>query len=175
MQLNDLRLISRSSSVEIRNLPFKEQENSQDLLTMLSGIGQAIQLNIQSTDLRDIYRLPGKPNTTRPVIAEFSTVSMRNEFLSTVRRYNKERALSEKLNTTSIGISGERKAVYVDEHIAPTLKKLFYQTRLVAKTNNFTCWHTNGKIFVRKEKDAKPMQIKTENCLDFLGNPNGKQ
>ncbi|CAB3252856.1 unnamed protein product [Arctia plantaginis] len=167
-KIQDMSLVTRSASIELRNIPLREQEKTSDLLSVVSSIGQAINLNVKSTDLRDIYRLPGRPGITRPIVAEFTSVSARNNYLSTVRAFNKERTISDKLSTITIGFPGDRKAIYVDEHLTPTLKKLLYEARIVAKLNNYSCWHANGKILMRTEKDSKPIHIKTEQCLTFL-------
>ncbi|XP_075975679.1 uncharacterized protein LOC142976276 [Anticarsia gemmatalis] len=167
-QLQDMRLVTRSATIELRNVPPKDQEKSSDLVAVLSDIGQAMKLNIEASDLRDIYRLPGKPGITRPIVAEFASVSTRNNFLTTVRGFNKDRPISEKLNTKTIGMPGEKRAIYADEHLTPTLKKLLFDARMVAKAHNYSCWHSNGRIFMRLEKDSKPIHIKTGECLAFL-------
>lgn len=167
-QLQDSRFLTRTSTIELRNISTKQSEKTSDLTKIVLDIGKAVECDIHATDLRDIYRLPGKPDASRPVVAEFTQVACRNNFLSSVRAFNKTRPINEKLNTKTIGIPGETKAIYVDEHLTPALKKLLFETRQFAKANNYSNWHSNGKIYIRTDPDAKPVQIKSNKCLAFL-------
>lgn len=123
---------TRPATIELRNVPNVEDETAEKM-TVLSEIGKAVDLTINQSQLRDVYRLPGKPGTTRPIVAEFNTVSTRNTFLEKVRSYNKDHPLAEKLNTLTLNIPGAKTAVYVDEHVTPALKKLLYEARKFAK------------------------------------------
>lgn len=164
----DQQLQSRPSTVEFRNIPLKVKETSEDLLNIVSAVGKVINVDVPKDCIRDLYRLPGKSATPRPIVAEFNSVTKRNEFLSNVRGYNKERPVIEKLNTHSMGLVGEKKPIYVDEHLMPSKKKLFYDTRTLAKANKFSCWISYGKIFLRKnpnDPNEKPIQIRSEKCL----------
>ncbi|KAJ8736328.1 hypothetical protein PYW08_006984 [Mythimna loreyi] len=166
--IQDLQLQSRPATLEFRNLPQKAKESSEDLLAMVSAVGKVVNVEIQASNLRDLYRLPGTSGSPRPTVAEFISVPKRNEFLLNVRRYNKERPVADKLNSHSIGLPGEKKPIYVDEHLPPSKKKLFYDARTYAKANNFSCWNSYGRILLRKDpKDSneKPTQIKSPKCL----------
>lgn len=166
--IQDLQLQSRPATLELRNFLHNPKESSEDLLAMVTAVGKVIDIDLQASNLRDLYRLPGTSATPRPIVAEFVSVSKRNEFLTAVRRYNKGRPVANKLNSHTIGLSGENKPIYVDEHLTPSKKKLFYDARVFAKENNFSCWNSYGRIFIRKDaKDTneKPTQIKTVKCL----------
>lgn len=164
-QIQELSLQSRSSTIELRNVPTKEQEKVDDLVAIVSQVGKAVDLNICKSSLRDIYRLPGKPGSSRSIVAEFNSVSCRNDFLASVRRFNKDRTLNEKLNTHTIGLPGEKKPIYAAEHLTPSMRKLFYEARQLAKTYKLFCWCLNGKIFLKKNQDDKPTQITSDRSL----------
>lgn len=167
-QIQDLQYQTRQATIEIRNIPVKETENTEDLIATVKNVGKALNRNIDTLGLRDIYRLPGKPGLCRPIVAEFRCVNTRNDFLSAARKFNKERSLHDKLNTQSIGIEGDKKPVYVDEHLPSTVKKLLYETRQFAKVNNYSSWYSNGRILLRKDPAEKPLVIKSEKCLSNL-------
>ncbi|KAJ8719145.1 hypothetical protein PYW07_016701 [Mythimna separata] len=167
-QIQDLHFQSRQATIELRNVPIKENENVQDLTSVLITVGNALGVDIPLSAFRDIYRIPGKPGLSRPIVAEFCSVSTRNDFLAKARTYNKKRPIPDKFNTQTIGIAGERKPVYIDEHLPPTVKKLLYETRQFAKTHNFSTWYSNGRILLRKDPADKPIQIKSEKCLTKL-------
>lgn len=165
-KLNELQYSTRSANIEIRNVPQKENENVQDLTTIVTKIGNLLETPLQSGDLRDIYRAPAKPGTTRNIVVEFSSVQRKYDVLSSVRNYNKARDLGEKLNTHLIGLPGNKQPFYVDEHLPPSGKKLFFQAREFSKQNGFKfCWVNNSKIYLRKEKGTKQFIINSEQSL----------
>lgn len=166
-QVQELQLKCRPSAIEIRNLPAMPNEKVTDLLQILTRLGRITQMDICNSNIRDIYRLPGKPGVTRSIFVEFTSVYLKNNFLAAVRNYNKERQIEQKLNTESIGITGNRQAIYVDEYLPPTSKRLYYLARDFAKRNNYNfCWISNGKILLRKDTNTKVSHfIKTEQCL----------
>lgn len=167
-QIEDLHFQTRQATIEIRNLPTKEKEKHEDLISVVKNVGKVMNMDIQSNELRDIYRIPGKPGICRPIVAEFTSVCKRNELLTNVRKYNKERSIENKLNTQVIGIPGERRSIYVDEHLPPATKKLLYETRQFAKAHNYASWYSNGRILLRQDPANKPIHIKSEKCLTLL-------
>lgn len=167
-QIQDLSRQSRPATIELRNVPAKDNEKPEDLRSIVSGVGRVLDMEIHDSNLRDIYRLPGKPGTSRSIVAEFTSVSRRNDFLSNIRRFNKERPVNDKLNTQTIGLTGDKKPIYVAEHLSPSMRKLFYESRQIAKSQKLSCWTLNGKIFMRKDPEDKPFQIKSARCLSEL-------
>ncbi|KAJ8714230.1 hypothetical protein PYW08_007850 [Mythimna loreyi] len=166
-KVQDLQLKSRSSSIEVRNVPLKNNENSEDLTKTVTKIGEVVGISISAADLRDIYRLPGKDGSTRPIIVEFQTVQMKSNTLSAVREFNnKKKTVEEKLNTESINIQGKRQPVYVADYLPVSSKRLFHAAREFAKQEKFKyCWTSNGNIFLRKEHGDKQILISSDQCL----------
>lgn len=162
----DYEQSSRSSCIEVRNVPVLEMEGRHNITTTVSNIGKTIGMNIQSSDLRDSYRIPGKPGTCGPIIAEFASVNTKFEFLANVRLFNKDKPSTEKLNSETLGIPGQRTPIYITEHLNQSVKQLFYHARVFAKKNSFKfCWTTNGRIFLRKEVGTKQYRVHSEDCL----------
>ena len=168
-KIYDLQHKSRSSTIEIRNVPSSEKESLSDLNNILSAVGKTIKSPISPSDLRDIYRAPGKAGTIRPIVTEFSTVQKKLNFLSSVRMFNKQQTRDSKLNTTHIGITGKQQPIYVDEHVSPSNKKLFYLSREFSKQHGYTfCWISNGNIFLKKRPGDKQILVKSESTLKEL-------
>lgn len=172
----ELQHKSRSSGVELRNVPQESIETPNSLMKTVCSIGEAVGVQILQSELRDIYRLPGKSTTSdtpRPIIAEFTRVQTKQTLLSAVRTFNKDKGKDEKLNSSLIGLPGKHQPVYVTEQLPISIKKLFYQSREFAKKNNYTyCWISNGNIFLRKQEGDKQVLISTEKTLHDLGNKN---
>lgn len=168
-QIQDIHFQTRQATIELRNIPVVENEKFDNLFSIVSKIGKAMEFDISLGDLRDIYRLPGRPTIARPIVAEFACVHTKNELISRVRGFNREKPVTEKLNTQTIGLPGAKQPIYVDEHLAPSQRKLMFETRQFAKKHNFSCWHSNGRILLRMDPNSKPIIIRTERCLSEIG------
>ncbi|KAH9640611.1 hypothetical protein HF086_000555 [Spodoptera exigua] len=125
LKIQDCQHRSRPSSIEIRNVPAINNETVSDISSIITKVGSAVGMPLDAARIRDTYRLPGKEGTVRPIIAEFSSVQVKNELLSCVRKFNKANSNSGRLNTTLIGLAGDRRPVYVDEHLSGSSRKLF--------------------------------------------------
>lgn len=168
-KIKDLQHCSRSACIEIRNIPAKEKESYDDLVTIVTKIGSTIGKQLASLDIRDVRRIPGKPGTIKPIVAEFTQVHTKLSFLDASKVYNKKRSNPDKLNTQHMGVPGERKPVYISEYLTLQTKKLFYTSREFAKANQFEfCWTSNGNIYLRKTPGAKQVLVKSEQTLKDL-------
>ncbi|KAJ8734530.1 hypothetical protein PYW08_013780 [Mythimna loreyi] len=169
MRVEDLQKLSRSSCIEIRNIPLKEKERAKDLSAIVARVSAAVNLPLKENDIRDVYRLPGKPGTVRPVVAEFATMETKNALLSSVRSYNIKQPKESRLSTTNIGVLGDQRPLYVSEYLPASSRKLFFAAREFAKRNNYRfCWTANGNILLRKEEGVKPIRVKSEQTLRDL-------
>lgn len=165
----DLQNNSRPSCLEIRNIPPTEKESTNDLTNYVVKTCNVLEVPVQSTDLRDVYRMPGKKGSIRPVVAEFVTVTRKNEVLNATRMFNKNRTTVEKLNTKHIGLSGESKPIYVADHLPNSLRQLFYEARKYATAHDYKfCWSYNNKIFLRKREGSAPVNVVSLDCLKNL-------
>lgn len=170
-KVQDLEFKSRSSSVEIRSIPQGHAESPETLAKIVCSIGRTVGCTVTESHLRDIYRLPGKSDVPRPVIAEFSVVEDRVKLLSAVRAYNKNKRLPEdRLNTSKIGFKDSPlKMVNVSERLPAYMKKLLYLASEFKRNHSFDfCWVTNGNIFLRRKQGDRHHLIKSENCLKML-------
>lgn len=169
-KIKDLqRSLSRPSSIEIRNIPSVENETAEQLTTIVNKVSSAIEMPLNNIDLRDVYRLPGKQGTVRPIVAEFNNVQVKNKFLSTARNFNRNHKNEDRLSTLNIGLTGERRPIFVSEYLPASLRKLFFTAKEFAKHGKYEfCWTTNGNIFLRKAVGSKQILIKSEETLREL-------
>lgn len=168
-KLYDIQYGPRSASVELRNVPEKDKETHNDLLKVIHSVGKALQTNIESSEIRDIYRIPGKNVGNRTILAELTTVHCKDSLIAAARNFNKAKSSSEKLHSEHLGLPGKRSPVFVAEYFPPSVRKLFYQARTFAKENKYQyCWCKGGRIFLRKENGAPHHYIKSEQSLDSL-------
>ena len=170
-RVESLELRFRSSTIEIRNIPTMDNETVSDLYKIVSDTAKILNLEIQNSQIRDIYRLPSKPGKSRPIITEFSNVPLKVEIINALRKYNKTRPVAQKLNTSTIGCRGESLPVYISEYLPGSSRKLFYLAREYAKSANYSyCWAVNGKIYIRKNDNATAVRIDSEKALTVLKN-----
>ncbi|KAJ8714488.1 hypothetical protein PYW07_003844 [Mythimna separata] len=168
-KVGDLQNSSRSSSFEIRNIPTSERETTEDLASLVLQTCNVLQVPLKSTDLRDVYRMPGKKGSNRPIVADLIAVPLKKQVLDATRAFNKDRPAAEKLNSTHIGIKGEPKPVYVADHLPNSLRQLFYEARKFASAHDYKfCWSQNNKIFLRKREGMDSVIVSSVSCLANL-------
>lgn len=168
-KIQDLQQMSRTSSIEIRNVsPVKENESPVELSDVVTKIGSSVNLYINTQNIRDIYRLPGKAGVTRPIVTKFTSVQTKFQFLQAVRNFNKKHP-KERLSSLNIGKTGDPCPIYVAKYLPASSKKLFFAAREFAKLKDYQfCWTTNGNIFLRKTEGAKQILVRSEQTLRDL-------
>lgn len=127
-QVENLQRKLLETTVEIRNIPTDSNEQAAD---HLKKIHQALSLDFESHFVRSIYRARGKPNTPRPIVVEFSSVSQKIALLRALRSYNKEN-ITDSFNTSLIGLP-TKSTIYIGERLTPNCKKLHYLARMAVK------------------------------------------
>lgn len=168
-KVKDLEITSRPSILELRNIPGKDKETANDLISIVCSISSIIGAEISQSDLRDTYRIPSKPNTPKTIIADFTSVQKRDSFLIAAKNFNKAKSPDSKLNSEVVGFPGKKLPVYISEYLPPSMKKLFYLARQFSQQNDYHyCWTANGKIFLRKENGGECFRILSEKCFTKL-------
>jgi hypothetical protein len=151
-RLDEAEQYSRRNCVEIFGVPHQVNENVVDVV---KKVGSAVNMEITDSMIDTCQRLAKKNDSTDPpgIIVKF------------VRRLDKEELLQKKrgkprLSTRHMGLHDDR-AVYVNESLAPSRRRLFVQARKFKKDNNYRyVWHRNGKVFLRKEEGG-PVKLIT--------------
>ncbi|CAG9787935.1 unnamed protein product [Diatraea saccharalis] len=157
---------SRSTCLEIRNIPVKKSETKVSLLNTVIEIGDVLSLTIQPLEIKDIFRVNTKNPENKTIIMELNNVITKEKFLNAFKSYNKS---NNRLCTGQLKISGPPKPIFISENLTTTMKRLFYLARVFASSNNYNyCWTTNGKIFIRKKEGYPLHWIKSEYDLQKL-------
>ncbi|KOB69199.1 Uncharacterized protein OBRU01_17071 [Operophtera brumata] len=142
-RVDDLQRSSRSSGIEIRNV--NDMETDVDLSSIVLKICKAIQSPMVKLNLRYEKKDPAGQLllSCRPCSREAKYL------LDAARIFNKDRPVTNKLNTGHIVIDGPFMPIYVSVSLPGFLKQLFYKARVFAKSNNYKyCWY--GKLFIRE-------------------------
>lgn len=150
---------SRSTMIELRNVPVQLPENKDTLRNIVKSLGQTLELPIVDTDIRDVIRSKPKQNRPGPVLVEFSTSHTRDNLMRKSRTFNKENR-NIKLNTSHIKFPGPPQPIYVGESLTAKAKKLHYLGRqLVSEKIAYSCWSTYGNVYVKQKENSNPIKI----------------
>ena len=167
-RLNNMEQHLRENNLELHGVPEFQNENLLNLLSQCSkvvGLQQGVNDIVHCTRVAKLNKENKSPRT---IIVRFRGVRCRDEFYSAVYRYNKANP-NDKLNTSLLGIAGDKKPVYVSEHLSPINKALHAATRQKAKDVGYSfVWVRNGRIYVRKEPGSAYIHIKNNDSLTLI-------
>lgn len=148
--------------LEIRNVPHTNRETQEELIKVSLDTFKAINTDINSSDIQDIRRLPGKPEMKKPIIVTLNTSTKKNNIIKAARTYNQANKCN-KLNSAMVGIEGPSVPIYIAELLTAKARKLYFQCRELVRNGHFKyCWTANGSVLLRKEDGAQPISIKDE-------------
>lgn len=151
-RLEALERGSRSTCLEIRNIPVAPSETKASLLDTFIKAGDVLKVPIQKSEVKDIFRIRSKDPASRTVIVDLCSTLQKEKNISMFRHHNKG---SSRLTTEHLRISGPPKPIFISENLSSKMKRLFFLSRDYAKVNDFKfCWVSHGKIFLRKRERA---------------------
>ncbi|XP_052757632.1 uncharacterized protein LOC113514777 [Galleria mellonella] len=161
---------SRASNLEIQNIPEYKSEN---LFTVVKQIANITNCKVNDSDIllcTRVAKLNSKSPRPRSVILKFASPRLRDNFLAASINFNKKaKNVNDKLNTSHIGISGDRKPIFVVEHLSPTQKAIHAAARSKAKELNYRfVWVKGGRVFMRKTETSEYIVIKNIDDLSQL-------
>lgn len=158
----------RSSSIEVRNVPKKTGESKEDLLNLIGRVGSALSVPLHQAVVRDVYRINTKNETNQPIVAEFTSVILRDKIVGSVKAYNKKYTTT-KFSTSNLKLEGPMKPIFISESLAPQTKKLFFMAREFAKGNGFKfCWASRGRVYLRRSDGAPLVKVNNESDLESV-------
>ncbi|XP_050552572.1 uncharacterized protein LOC126911197 [Spodoptera frugiperda] len=167
-RLNTLEQHLREENVEIQGVPEHQNESLPKLLEQCSRV---VGCSFKEEDVikcTRVAKLNKESKLPRAIIVKFRSVRKRDEFYSAVYRYNKSNP-NDKLNTSLLGIGGDKKSVFVSEHLSPTNKILHAAARQKAKELGYKfVWVKNGRIYVRKMEGSHYIIIKNRESLGLI-------
>lgn len=165
-KIDALERQTRYTSIELRNIPQDIKEAKEDLKSVVVKTAQVLKINLNSTEIKDIYRI-GKSNN-KTIIADFTTVFKKEEFIRSYKQFNKNHQ-SDKLNTRNINIAGQSQPIYISENLTQKNRRLFFLAREFAKNYEYAfCWLSFGKICLRKSEGSPVIRISYETDLEKL-------
>lgn len=158
----------RMNNLEISGIPFSKSEN---LMNIMQVIFTKIGIPLCSSDIDHVHRVrrfppkksvenSGQSQTHIPnIIVKFTQRQKKNDTLAAIRA-------RRGLTTSDLNIDGPATPIFVNEHLTPSNKMLYSQTRKIGRECGYAyIWIKDCKIFVRKNEVSKPILISVEGDL----------
>ncbi|CAG4990176.1 unnamed protein product [Parnassius apollo] len=120
----------RMSNLEIQCVPEHRAKNIPNIITQIGNITGTKICDADIHKCTRIAKINPENARTRSIIVKFACPRVRDTF--GVINFNK-RNTNEKINTSHIGIGGDKKPIFVVEHLTPELKKIHALARATAK------------------------------------------
>lgn len=159
---------SRSSNLELHCIP---EHRSENLVKTVEQIGRTVGFTLNEGNINKCTRISKQnKNSPRPrsVLVKFSNQLLRDKFMASVINFNKTNP-DNKLNTSHLGISGEKSPVFISENLTTTAKDIYAATRIFAKEKQYRfVWSRNNNIFLRKSTATDAILIKSKDFLKTL-------
>lgn len=160
--------MARESNIEIQCVPEHKSEN---LLTIVQQLGRIVGNELHDSEIQAFHRvakLNTETNRPRSIVVKLASPRVRDNILAAVRNFNKKNE-SDKLNSSHLGIGGEKQAIFVTENLTLANKMLHAATRIAAREKKYNfVWVRNGRVFVRKDVTTKSQLVKSLECRDTL-------
>lgn len=171
-RLENVQLDIRKSNFEIKNAPKKPKENKEDLINMTLQLSSTIGSQLKREDIKDIFRVPSKPNGSQntPIVVETSSVMVKSEVLRQCKAFSVIQ--KTKLRAKHLGWRvQEETPIFVNEQLTGKAARLFFLARDLVKSHHYKfCWTSMGRVYVRKneENESPYIHIKSEKQIQDL-------
>lgn len=159
-RLSQTEKVTRSCNLEIQCIPERRNEN---LAILFKKLCEHIKLPISDSDIRSCRRIARlNPSSDRPrsVLITLPSERHRNHIISGVERYNNSNP-KDLLNSAHIGVTGDKRLIFVGEHLSKQCKDLHSAARRLAKEKGFKyTWVKYGRVYIRKDDTSPAIYIK---------------
>jgi len=158
-----LEQYTRKFNIEVHGIPECEGENLADIIIK---IGQKISVNITSQDIDIVHRPRKNTPTTKPIIAvRFTSYRKKREFYQA--RFNlKTMKISGVIESVQHDVEAK---IYINENLTQRRQELLAKARKMRKAKKLVrVWTADGKLFVRKTEESRPLRISEDWDLENL-------
>ena len=164
-KVNELTNSLLSENLEVAGIPCKPEEVCTDIALKVT---RKVYPGIKPGDIKDTYRL-GNPKTkdgnvklNRPLLIKFNSAKTRNIVF-------KNKKNLKDIDTMEMGLTAEKKRVFINEHLSAQTKSLFWLTNKTRKEQNWKfIWTNNGTIYARKNENSEVKIIKSKVDLELI-------
>ncbi|KOB69846.1 Zinc finger DNA binding protein, partial [Operophtera brumata] len=159
---------ARGNNIEVQCVP---ERNNENVINIVQNISDIIGCDIKDENILSCSRIAKlNPKGARPrsIVVQFNSPRVRDTFLASSIKFNKSNT-SNRLNSSHIGLNGEKTPIFVVEHLSASNKALHSAARLAAREKGYKfVWVRNGRIFMRKTETSDYKIIKNLEALNNL-------
>ncbi|KAJ0178431.1 hypothetical protein K1T71_006254 [Dendrolimus kikuchii] len=169
-KIEDIQKSSIKTNFVLKNVPKLQSESKEDLISMTLSLAESIGCTFGKADIRDIYRIRPKkadaPNS--PIVVESSSTLIKQDFLKLTKAFNVKH--KNMLRAKHLGMrKSEDTPVFVADHLTAKGSRLYFLARDLIKSKTFKfCWTAYGKVYIRKDENARIILIKNEAQIQQL-------
>lgn len=156
---------TRSSTIELRNVPKQESESKQIIMNIVKDIGNVLKIEpqIQDMEIRDVYRIKSDA-----IVVDFISTVRKEIYLQKCKQLNKIKRDTKQpqLNTHDLKLSGPQKTIFISEYLTNKARRLYYLARELVKNKKLIAtWTSYGKVYVRRDEGQGSIRIDEEGDL----------
>ena len=161
--VDDLQQYSRRDCMEVRGIPYRKDESTNKIV---QDVAKLMNVDIDDKDISISHRLPVSPRfkgarAIPPIIVKFVRRDDKE-------RFYKARKLLKAHTSSSLGYT-EGNFIFINECLSEKNREIFNLSLKFKKANHFNfIWTSNGKTFLRKNKDSKAILIASKETLKKL-------
>lgn len=167
-KVDEMELHARASNIEIQGVPEYRSEN---LVSVVQQLAQIVSCSLKEHDIQMCTRTAkSKPDSARPrnIVVKLSSPLQRDTLLAAVKKFNKDNS-TDKLCSKHIGLAGDKKDIFVSEHLSPRNRELHILARQAAKEKQFQfVWIKGGRVFMRKSESSKIFYIRDKESFNII-------
>lgn len=150
---------SRLQNLELIGVPETKDES---LIEIATKVADRAGVSLRPDEIDFAHRVkPRREVSGRPrsIVLRFKQRLTKDKLLSAARR-------CQGISTSGIGMSGENRRIFVNEHLTLTNKMLLKDCKDYAKENNYKyVWTKNCRIYLRKHEKSPPILVSTKSDL----------
>ncbi|KAG7297044.1 hypothetical protein JYU34_002548 [Plutella xylostella] len=170
-KIEDLQMSNRKANFELKNVPRKNNESKEDLIEMVVQLSNTVGCEITKKDIKDIYRVRGKTDSSRntPIIVETGSTLTKSELMKMCKLFNIKH--KSKLTAKHLGFrKDEDVPIFISENLTSKGARLHFLARDLVKSKNYKfCWTAYGKVYVRRDENSQIINIKSEaQCTQLM-------
>jgi hypothetical protein len=167
-RIEDLQRMMRKSNIEIKNVPRRDRENTEDLINMVLSLGKNISLDLEKRDIKDIFRLQVKKGENGPILLELGSTTLKQELIKRVKNFNAKS--KTKLQAKHLGhTTREDTPVFVSEQLTAKNARLHFLAGELVKSSKYKYrWTSFGRVLVRQDDNSKIIHITSEAQINQL-------
>lgn len=165
---NELKQYSRRECLEIHGIPLppKERDIKENTNELVLKIGDMMGVSVRPEDISVSHRIPTSQKyqgrrSAPAIIVKFTRRDTKEMFY---RRRKELRGLT----TKDLGFSDDN-IIFINDSLTEVNKELFKATLKVKKDHSYDhIWTSNGRIYLRKDRDSSAILIKNQEELNKL-------